>query len=77
MSEPFTREKFGICGEMFEIPMERCRRSGWTPQDSTLSLTYRVDEDFYIENACEDCYGAIKESVENTVESLKKEKGPA
>ena len=23
MSEPFTREKCGICGKQFEIPMER------------------------------------------------------
>ena len=77
MSEPFTREKCGICGEMFEVPMERGRRSGgWIPKYAMLSFTYMEDDGYYQENACGDCYDAINEAVEKTVETLKKGRGP-
>ena len=76
MSEPFTREKCGICGEMFEVPMERSRRSGWIPKNATLSFTYMEDDGYYQEKVCGNCYDSINEAVEKTVESLKKGRGP-
>ena len=76
MRDPFTREKCGICGETFEVPMERSRRAGWIPKSATLSFTYMEDDGFYVEQACGDCNDAVNEAVEKIVETLKKGRGP-
>ena len=77
MREPFTREKCGICGEEFEMPMEKNRRSGgWIPQEASLSLTYCDEEEFYKDDVCAECFQVIQISVNEAVERLKKGRGP-
>jgi len=34
------------------------------------------DDGYYQENVCGDCYDAVNEAVEKTVENLKKGRGP-
>lgn len=75
MSEPFTREKCGICGKQFEIPMEKSRRAGWCPTSATFSVIYCDDEEFTEEYVCLNCSEAIKKAVDETVEMLKKARG--
>jgi hypothetical protein len=76
MSDPFTREKCGICGEEFEIPMIKDRRRVWIRQDASLSLNYCDDEEFSETQVCPECFQVIQIAVNESVETLKKGRGP-
>ena len=72
MGDPFTREKCEICGNEFDMPMERSRRGGWAETESSLSLMYRENYEIEFESVCDVCYKAIYHSIEEAIEHLKR-----
>ena len=73
MGDPYTKEKCGICGKQFEIPM--VMGNGWKRKDTAMVVEYYGDDgvDLYYDVVCLDCYNSVKNAVETTVSKLKSE----
>lgn len=73
MGEPVTKETCEVCGDTFEMPMAKARRSGgYVAQNAILGLYYCDNEEFELEQVCTECFDEINEAVETTLGRLRK-----